>query len=104
MNSTIINIIKNKHSSIEAKEKELLELEKDIDVAKKILSGEYKYCELCDDYYLSKSFISLSEGKEEQICTYIDPINSVRNTYENGMATYKYLICPKGHKHLIYRT
>lgn len=35
MNSTIINIIKNKHSSIEAKERALLELEKDIDVAKK---------------------------------------------------------------------
>lgn len=103
MNSTIINIIKNKHSSIEAKERALLELEKDIDVAKKILSGEYKYCELCDDYYLSKSFIPLLEEKEEEICTYVDPINSGGNTYKNGIVTYRYLLCPKGHKHLIDR-
>ena len=88
--------IKDKHNALNS-------LEKDIEIARKILSEEIIYCENCDDYFLARSFFQDTETKRESVCTYSDPINSGGNEYADRDVLYTYLICPKGHKHLIYR-
>ena len=50
MNSVIKDILKRK-VNIEDKHNALNSLEKDIEIARKILSGEMIYCENCDDYF-----------------------------------------------------
>ena len=102
MHSIVKDILKQK-VKIPMKEKELQSLKEDIKIAEKILSGEFIYCEHCDDYLLSKSFFTEEEIKEEEICTYVDPINSGGNEYKNGKVQYTYRFCPKGHKHIVYR-
>lgn len=94
----IIKNIINAKSSNEEKIKALHKLNEDIEIAKGILSGMYKYCQDCDDYYLAESFISKTEQKQTQICIY-DPINSGGNEYGPGYIQIAYSICPKGHKH-----
>jgi len=73
--------------------------------AKGILSGKYKYCPECDDYYLSKSYLSEVETKETKICVYEDPINIIvaAMIMLMGMWDITYSICPKGYKHEISR-
>ena len=61
-------------------------------------------CADCGDYYLSKSFFTEDEYKEENVCTFVDPINSGGNIYEKKEVKYTYKYCPKGHKHLILKT
>ena len=102
MHSIVKDILKQK-VKIPTKERELQSLKEDIEIAEKILSGEFTYCENCDDYFLSKSFFTEEEVKEEEICTYTDPINSSGNEYKNSQVQYTYKICPKGHKHIMYR-
>lgn len=102
MNNTIKEILTMK-VKIELKKEALQSLKKDIEIAEKILSGDFIYCENCDDYFLSKSFFTEKEIKEEKICTYTDPINSSGNEYKNGKVRYTYRFCPKGHKHIVYR-
>ena len=102
MNSVIKDILKRK-VNIEDKRNALNSLEKDIEIARKILSGEMIYCENCDDYFLAHSFFQDIETKKESVCTYSDPINSGGNEYADRDVLYTYLICPKGHKHLIDR-
>lgn len=75
----------------------------EIDMAKGIISGKYKYCPECDDYYLTKSFINDIETKKTKICIYEDPINSGGNDYTDGFVDITYETCPKGHKHEIER-
>lgn len=103
MNKIISDII-NSNRSKDDKEMDLDSLLEDINCAKDILSGKYKYCSDCNDYYLSKSFFEETEMKQEKICTYSDPINSGGDEYRDGVVMYTYLICPKGHKHQIGRT
>lgn len=100
MNKIILDIIKRKTSKLE-KNKSLDDLKADIQIAEKILSGELKYCEDCNDYYLAESFICKKEVKNSKIITYSDPINSGGNEYRDGQIEYCYELCPKGHKHLI---
>ena len=102
MNSVIKDIIKRKVDT-EDKYKALESLEKDIEVAKKILSGEMIYCEDCEDHYLARSFFQDTEMKRESVCIYADPINSGGNEYADRDVLYTYKICPKGHKHLVNR-
>lgn len=102
MHNVVKDILKQK-VKIPTKERELQSLKEDIEIAEKILSGEFIYCENCDDYFLSKSFFTEEETKEEEICIYNDPINSSGNEYKNGKVKYIYKICPKGHKHIIYK-
>lgn len=75
----------------------------DIDIAKDIIAGKFKYCKECEDYYLSESFIKRTETKPTKVCTYQDPINSGGNDYADGYVDIVYEICPKGHKHEISR-
>lgn len=103
MNSVIKDIIKRK-CDIESKKKALLSLKTDIEIAEKILEGEMAYCEDCEDYYLTKSFFITQETTKEQVCIYDDPINSGGNEYEMKNVTRQYKVCPKGHKHLIYKS
>lgn len=99
MDKVIENILISR-VTIQEKYAQIEKLEKDIAIAKKVLSGEYKYCIKCNDYFLSKSFFTATEVKNAKICTYSDPINSSGDCYKDGQIKYTYLICPKGCKHL----
>lgn len=98
MNKIIKDIIDSR-CSYKEKNKALDLLSNDIDIARGILSGEFKYCPECDDYYLSKSYLTDNETRPTKICVYEDPINSGGNDYVDGFADIIYSICPKGHKH-----
>ena len=102
MDKIIKDIIISRVTNQEKKE-QLNNLLNDINIAKDILSGKLKYCKECDDYYLSKSFLTEHETVPTQICIYEDPINSGGNDYVDGYADITYSICPKGHKHEIDR-
>ena len=99
MDKVIENILISRATNQE-KYAQIEKLEKDIEMARKILYGECKYCKECHDYYLYKSFFTEKEIKNEKICTYNDPINSSGNEYKDGQVRYTYLICPKGHRDL----
>lgn len=102
MDKIIKDIIVSRATNQEKKE-QLDNLLNDINIAKDILSGRLTYCKECDDYYLSKSFLTEHETKPTRICIYEDPINSGGNDYVDGYADITYSICPKGHKHEIDR-
>ena len=102
MDKIIKDIIISRMTNQDKKER-LDNLLNDINIAKDILSGRLTYCKECDDYYLSKSFLSEHETKPTRICIYEDPINSGGDDYVNGYADITYSICPKGHKHEIDR-
>lgn len=102
MNKIVRDIIDNSDSTRD-KEKSLDELTHDIKIAKGVLSGKYKHCPDCDEYYLKKSFLTDYETRESKICTYCDPINSGGNDYADGYVDITYELCPKGHKHEINR-
>ena len=55
MNSIISDII-DRNCAKEEKEKALDLLIEEIEMAKGILSGKYQHCDICNDYYLTKSF------------------------------------------------
>jgi hypothetical protein len=97
MNPTIKNIL-NQNITKEKKIQLLEAIKKDIDFAEKVTSGEFEYCDLCDDYYLAESFIYRNETKPGKICIYKDPINSGGNEYAPGYIDTVYKICPKGHQ------
>lgn len=97
MNDYIKNIL-NMKSKPADKIEELVKLEQEIKTAKKIINGELKYCNECDDYYLAKSFFKETNHIDKKICVYEDPINSGGNDYVDGIAEITYLVCPKGHK------
>lgn len=94
-------IFSNEEADI--KLQELDEIIEDIQTAKEVINLEYTYCEDCDDYYLTSSYGTKNEIKEEKICTYEDPINSGGNEYTMGKVYYLYSICPKGHKKIVYK-
>lgn len=102
MNKVIKDVIDRKCTK-EEKYKALDLLNDDIEMAKGILSGKFQYCPECDDYYLSKSYLTETETKNTKICIYEDPINSGGNDYVDGYADITYSICPKGHKHEVNR-
>jgi len=96
MDKQFISIIESNDSN----KKKIEKLESFIEEAKiaiDIVNGKYKQCPKCKDYYLSKSFLSEEEIKEEQICTWEDPINSGGNEYKLGKVKYIKTLCPKGH-------
>lgn len=102
MNKIIKDIIDKKCGDKE-KNRALDLLSNEIDMARGILSGEFKYCPECDDYYLAKSYLTDTETKNARICIYEDPINSGGNDYVDGFIDITYSICPKGHKHEVNR-
>ena len=102
MNKIIKDII-DRNCTDEEKKKALDSLYDEINMAKGILSGKFKYCPDCDDYYLTKSYLTEHETKPTQICVYEDPINSGGNEYADGETYITYKTCPKGHKHEISR-
>lgn len=102
MNNIIKDII-NKNCSEEEKNKALDLLSDEIEIAKGILSGKYKYCPKCDDYYLAKSFFEEIETKRTKICIFKDIINSGGDEYVDGFVDTTYSVCPKGHKYEVSR-
>jgi hypothetical protein len=99
----IIKDIIHRNVTSEQKLKALQSLEDDISMAKRIISKEFSYCDECDDYYLTESFLSKKEVKAEKICTYVDPNQSSGNEYKDGNVEYHYSVCPKGHKHIVFK-
>lgn len=102
MNKIIQDII-NKNCKDKEKKKALDLLSNEIEMARGILSGKFKHCPDCDDYYLAESYLTDTETKNARICTYQDPINSGGNDYADGFVDITYSICPKGHKHEVNR-
>lgn len=102
MNKAIKNIL-NSRAVNEEKVKQLDALSSEIQLAKDIIVGKYKYCPKCNDYYITESFLTRKETKEAKICTYNDPINSGGNDYADGYVDITYRVCPKGHKQEINR-
>ena len=94
----LIKDIVNSGLTTEEKEKALDVLEGQISLAKDIVSGKYRYCPKCDDYYLTKCFLYGNKTEEANICVYSDPINSGGNEYERGFVDIEYHVCPKGHE------
>lgn len=99
----IIKYIIDKKCSDKEKNKALDLLSEEIDMARGILSGEFKYCPECDDYYLTKSYLEDRETKPTRICIYEDLINSGGNDYVDGFADITYSVCPKGHRNEVDR-
>lgn len=100
MKSIIYDILHESWTN-ESKEKALNAIAEDLEIARGVLSGKFLYCPECDDYYLAKSYMTETETKETNICTYQDPINSGGNEYESGYLDITYSICPKGHKKVV---
>lgn len=100
MKSIIYDILHESWTN-ESKEKALNDIAEDLEIARGVLSGKFLHCPECDDYYLAKSYITETETKETNICTYQDPINSGGNEYESGYLDTTYSICPKGHKKVL---
>ena len=101
----LIDIIKNVAcSSMDADQKnEILdEIASEIQIGRDIANGKYKWCSDCNDYYLTKSFFTENETKEEKECVYEDAVNSDKNEYINYVIDAVYEICPKEHKRLIH--
>ena len=103
MNDVIKKIVESKISK-EDKIQSLKKLSDDIEMANGILSGKFVYCDECDDYYLTQSFLTDMETEKTQILIYSDPINSGGNEYADGYADITYRICPKGHRKQIGRS
>lgn len=97
MNPVIKDILVRKCKQ-EDKEKALQSLTEDIEKARLILSGYYRYCPDCDDYYIAGSFLHSTVTEPSKVCTWEDPINSGGNEYKDVIKTTQYLICPKGHR------
>lgn len=95
----ILNCVKSDAAKIE----ELGNLSRDIELARGVLSGKFKFCSCCNDYYLAKSFIEEQDTIPTRVCTYVDIINSGGNEYKDGFADIKYSVCPKGHRHEVSR-
>ena len=102
MNKVIKDILNSGLAKTE-KIEQLDKLSKEIQLANDILSGKFKYCPDCDDYYLAESFLKKQETEITSVCVYSDPINSGGDEYRDGYAHVTYSICPKGHKHEINR-
>ena len=101
-NDFIKKLIKS-HQQAPNKLKVIEELKHELKLAEEIIKGKYTWCEECDDYYLSKSFLSEVVQEDCAICIYEDPINSGGNEYIDGIAHITYRICPKGHKKEMHR-
>lgn len=102
MNKEVEAIVLSSKSK-EKKLEVLSMLDNDIKIAMRILDGTYTYCEECKDFFLTESFLTKEEIEKVRICTYDDPINSGGNEYVDGHAKITYRVCPKGHKHEIFR-
>lgn len=101
MNKLIKSILgDNPREDAENKLARLKELERDIELARKVLDNSWSYCKECDDYYLSNSFNIHSREEVINECIYEDPINSGGNEYKKMRYTCIYSICPKGHEFL----
>ena len=102
MNKVIKDII-DRNCTNEEKNKALNSLTNEIEIAKDILSGKYKFCPKCGDYYLAKSFLTEQKTISTEICVYKDPINSGGDEYVDGYIDITYDVCPKGHREEIER-
>lgn len=101
MNKLIKSILgDNPKEDAENKLEQLKKLERDIELARKVLDNSWLYCEECDDYYLAPSFMMKVRDEMINECVYVDPINSGGNEYKKMKYSCTYATCPKGHEFL----
>lgn len=102
MNKEIKKImISNK--TTKQKKNELDLLSEQIKLAKLMLEENFLYCSDCDNFYLAKSFTTETETEDFKICVYKDLMHEDENKYAEGFCHIKYRVCPKGHKHELFR-
>ena len=77
MNKIIKDIVAGKEKKKD-KEKALQALMDDIRIANLILSGHFRYCPVCDDYYITDSFLLSTETKPVKLCKIIRIEKEVR--------------------------
>lgn len=99
MNRDVKSIITNTFMSKDDKLKALDNIAADIELARNIVTGKFKYCAQCDDYYLSDSFQTEKKIEERNVLVYVDPINSGGNEVKKELQEITYCICPKGHRY-----
>ena len=98
MEKLISEILFDTRTTVKNKKETIEKIKNSCDEALQYLSGEYKFCPHCKDFYRKKSFELISETKKEKVCVYEDIINSGGNEYEDQMVTRTYYICPKNHR------
>lgn len=98
MEKPVSEILFDRNLASKDKKEKIEKIKNSCDEALQYLSGEYKFCPQCKDYYRKKSFEFITETKEEKVCVYRDIINSGGDEYENQMVTRNYYICPKNHR------
>ena len=94
MNKIVKDIVAGKEKKKD-KEKALQALMDDIRIANLILSGHFKYCPKCDDYYITDSFLLSTETKPAKLC---NKDHTDRKGSKKEIIKSQYLICPKGHR------
>ena len=97
MNNTISEILFNTSLKNKSKKDKITDIKNSCEEALKYLSGEYRFCPYCKEFYRKKSFEFVTRTREENVCVYEDIINSGGNEYEKQMVTRNYRICPKDH-------
>lgn len=97
----INKILKDTSLSREDKRAKIESIKRVVNDALDILSGDWCYCNICQEFYKTKSFYQETEMESCQVKTYDDPINSGGNEYTPGTRYTTYVFCPKGHRKVI---
>lgn len=71
------------------------------DDALDMLSGDWCYCNACQEFYRKKSFYQETITEDCQIKTYSDLIDNDYDEYVSGTRYTTYMFCPKGHRKVI---
>ena len=97
----IEDILYNEKLTREDKCLKIRDIQQEAEKALGILEGNWVYCNVCKDYYKTRSFYDETLTEDIQIKIYDDPINSGGNEYVSGTRHTTYIVCPKGHKKII---
>ncbi len=97
----INKILKDAALNNEEKITKIRSIKKAIDDALDMLSGDWCYCNACQEFYRNKSFYQETTIEDCRVKTYDDPINSGGNEYTSGTRYTTYVFCPKGHRKVI---
>lgn len=76
-------------------------MKKATDDALDMLSGDWCYCNVCREFYKTKSFYQETTIESCQVKTYDDQMNSGGCDYTPGTRYTTYVFCPKGHRKVI---
>lgn len=101
LTNEINEVLRSATLSNEDKLAKIKAIKKAADDALDMLSGDWCYCNVCREFYKTKSFYQETTTESCQVTTYADPINSGGNEYTPGTRYTTYVFCPKGHRKVI---